>query len=222
MGPQKFLSSDNPRKLRLLILGGSASYRAVAAPPFSPPRREVSSPWKQNRQFHLLLKIKGLENQKEYVIGQLSRCKTPPGGLVNAATATSADDSVETTPETNVTNTIVSSSSQDTIPVHNSVEFASANSENPSHATKAAQHVEAADTHTLLYLLFQINPLFQVLWVTKLSLFHPPLSRAVWHLLPLIHLSLERLLFLLWMMTITISQKLKKMKTKCMHRLREL
>ncbi|KAF3562299.1 hypothetical protein DY000_02016851 [Brassica cretica] len=97
---------------------------------------------------HVLLK--GLENQKEYVIGQLSRCKTPPEGLVNAATATAADDSVETTPETNVTNTIVSSSSQDTIPVHDSVEFASANSENPSHATKAAQHVEAADTHTSL------------------------------------------------------------------------
>ncbi|KAL0646259.1 hypothetical protein Bca4012_044550 [Brassica carinata] len=97
---------------------------------------------------HVLLK--GLENQKEYVIGQLSRCKIPPEGLVNAATATSADDSVETTPETNVTNTIVSSSSQDTIPVHDSVEFASANSENPSHATKAAQHVEAADTHTSL------------------------------------------------------------------------
>ncbi|KAG2275399.1 hypothetical protein Bca52824_057954 [Brassica carinata] len=38
----------------------------------------------------------------------------------------------------------------DTIPVHDSVEFASANSENPSHATKAAQHVEAADTHTSL------------------------------------------------------------------------
>nr|VDD49900.1 unnamed protein product [Brassica oleracea] len=31
---------------------------------------------------HVLLK--GLENQKEYVIGQFSRCKTPPGGLVNA------------------------------------------------------------------------------------------------------------------------------------------
>ncbi|KAF2541754.1 hypothetical protein F2Q68_00030276 [Brassica cretica] len=29
--------------------------------------------------------------------------------------------------------------------------FASANSENPSHATEAAQHVEAADTHTSLY-----------------------------------------------------------------------
>ncbi|CAN7139688.1 unnamed protein product [Brassica rapa subsp. narinosa] len=65
-------------------------------------------------------------------------------------TATSADDSVETTPETNVTNTIVSSSSHDTIPVQDSVEFASANSEKPSHATKAAQHVEAADTHTSL------------------------------------------------------------------------
>ncbi|WZZ89227.1 hypothetical protein YC2023_117806 [Brassica napus] len=121
-GPQKSLSSDNPRKLRLLILGGSTSYRAVPAPPFSTPRREpsVSSPWKQNRRFHLLLKIK----------------------VTNVT--------LETTPETNVTNTIVSSSSQDTIPVHDSVEFASANSENPSHATKAAQHVEAADTHTSL------------------------------------------------------------------------
>lgn len=62
------------------------------------------------------------------------------------ATATSAVETVEITSETNVTNTNVSSYQHDTIPVHDSVKFASANPETTSPATKAAQHVEAAYT----------------------------------------------------------------------------
>ncbi|KAF3529534.1 hypothetical protein DY000_02038558 [Brassica cretica] len=74
------LSLEGRRARFCSVLRGrisSASNRNVAAPPFSPPRREpsvsslsvssiahplssmeASPPWKQNRRFHLLLKIK--------------------------------------------------------------------------------------------------------------------------------------------------------------------
>ncbi|KAL0897202.1 hypothetical protein Bca101_081163 [Brassica carinata] len=62
--------------------------------------------------------------------------------------------------------------------VHDSVDFAaSANvpnvTETSSPSTKAAKHVKADYIHTSLSVIAEMDPLFQVLWVTKLSLFHP-------------------------------------------------